>query len=313
MRRTLLALALAAAGCGSSTPSPAATSDTTTSSDSTSADTSTASDNDATADSVAGTRTLASCSTAIASDAPAFARLFKCATVTKTATGWTFKTDSLPPHASPYWSATDPNYTKFDTTGGKNQNPNTLKKTTVTFTIPATPVAKGITVTAKHVDGQAKTSNDEYALGPAGIALDGVLVFNATAAPGDDIAKEAFTFDSYDAHPAPTGEYHYHGPSKGPLEVLKALGHVTKTEPGKAELEVYGIMCDGTVLLGCTEADGNAAPVAGLDPQGGHVHAIKGKDGKVWFDDRYHVHMCAATGRIYTPEIQYYKDCGIQK
>jgi len=102
------------------------------------------------------------------------------------------------------------------------------------------------------------------------------------------------------------GTYHYHGPTPGPLEVLRAAGVVTTTVPGAAEVELYGILRDGTVVLGCTELDSSAP--AGLDAQGGHIGDLRATDGTMFFTGRYHTHVCAdaARGHLYTPEIQYY-------
>ena len=169
----------------------------------------------------------------------------------------------------------------------------------MTITFAASPVSKGLTITADQIDGQAQTSDDEYGLGPAGIALNGVLLFNAVAAPGDDIADEAFTFDLHEGHPAPGGAYHYHGASPGPLEVQVARD--------EADVELYGVMCDGTVVLGCTELDGSD-PMGALDAQGGHVHDLVNQDAVTELADRYHTHVCS-TGRLYTPELQYYTTC----
>jgi hypothetical protein len=245
-------------------------------------------------------RTLETCGSALASDTPAFFARFACVTTTVTGTGVDVHTVDLPPYASPYYPLSDANWTEFDDRGGDwHQNPNFLAQQDVTLSIPDAPVSKGLTVTSDLVDGEANTSDEEYALGPAGMALNGVLLFNATAAPGDDIADEAFTFDRYEGHPAPSGEYHYHGASPGPLEVLAAAGDTT--------LELYGIMCDGTVILGCTELDGTAHGTD-LDAQGGHVHDLVNAGGATEFADRYHTHVCSS-GHGYTPEIQYYTTC----
>lgn len=260
-----------------------------------------------------GARTLANCTTTVAADAPAFyKKYFRCVTVATTTDGVTIETRGLPPHPSSYYGVGNANYAPFDTSRGADYhaNPNVLTETAARVTIPNAPVAKGIVVTAELVDGLAQTSPLEFGLGPVGIALDSVLVFNAVAAPGDKIETERFTFDSYEAHPAPGGAYHYHAASPGPLEVLVANGIITTPKVGSAELEVYGIMCDGTVVLGCTELDGTARPTAGLDAQGGHVHDLADKDGVVHFTNRYHTHVCAKDGgRGYTPEIQYYSTC----
>jgi hypothetical protein len=258
-------------------------------------------------------RTLANCTTSIAADAPAFyKKYFRCVTVTTTADGVTVATTDLPPHLSNYYGVGNPNYAPFDTSRGAayHANPNFLKETASKITVPNAPVAKGVIVTEALVDGLAQTSPLEFGLGPVGVALDSVAMFNAVAAPGDKIDTERFTFDSYEAHPAPNGGYHYHSASPGPLEVLAANGLIVTPKVGSAELEVYGIMCDGTVVLGCTELDGTARVAAGLDAQGGHVHDLKDKDGVVHFANRYHAHVCAKDGgRAYTPEIQYYSTC----
>jgi hypothetical protein len=248
---------------------------------------------------------LATCTTKIPSDVPDFyKKYFRCVTITATADGVTIHTEGLPPHLSSYYGIGNANYAPFDTSRGAqyHANPNILRATAVTITIPNAPVAKGVIVTSALVDGQAQTSPLEYGLGPAGVGLDSVLLFDATAAPGDDIANERFTFDDYEGHPAPQGAYHYHGGSKGPLEALAANG--------VSQVELFGVMCDGTVVLGCTELDGSARPTADLDAQGGHVHDLEDQDGKVHFTARYHTHVCTKDGgHAYTPEIQYYTTC----
>jgi hypothetical protein len=61
---------------------------------------------------------------------------------------------------------------------------------TTTIVVPLTPTARGLTVTAGLVDGAVGTSGSEYRQGPAGVALDSVILFNPLAAPGDNIADE---------------------------------------------------------------------------------------------------------------------------
>jgi hypothetical protein len=256
--------------------------------------------------SAAGLRTLSSCTTDISADAPAFFRTyFRCVTITATADAVTITTDGLPPHKSNYWGPTSPNYEPFDTSRGAayHANPNLLQATHTSFTVPLAPVARGVTVTQALVDGVVGTAPQEYSLGPVGVALDSVLMFNPLAAPGDDIEQEKYTFDGYDAHPTQTGAYHYHAASKGPLEVL--------TVAGTTNVELYGIMCDGTVVLGCTELDGSAPDFTSLDAQGGHVGDVKDGQGTVHFAGRYHTHICpsVAGARRFTPEIQYYSTC----
>lgn len=259
-----------------------------------------------------GQRTLASCTTTIAPGAPEFyRRYFRCVTITTTATGVTIATEGLPPHPSAYYPSDDPNYVPFDARGGQyHKNPNTIARQSMSATIPNTPTPSGAPINATTVNGQAGDNQEEYRGGTAGIAINSVLLFSGTAAPGDDIAQERFTFDVYEGHPQNTGVYHYHSPSPGPLEAMKAAGETTSVIPGSAEVELYGIMCDGTVILGCTELDG-AAPAGTLDAQGGHVGDLEAADGTTFFTARYHTHVCAdgARGHMYTPEIHYYSAC----
>ncbi|MCO4760842.1 MAG: YHYH protein [Myxococcales bacterium] len=261
---------------------------------------------------VSGSEVYDTCTTSIADNVPAFYKTyFRCVTITMSGDTVVIKTDGLPPHNTYYYGSGHDKYVAFDFSKGSDYhpNPNTLKQQNVTIQIPAAPKARGLTINAAAVDAKVNSSSNEYGLGPRGVALDGVSLFNPLAAPGDDIEDEKYTFDPYNAHPTNNGAYHYHTTSKGPLELLKKLGKTTNTTPGQAEIEVYGMMCDGTLLLGCKELDGSA-PAAGLDSQNGHVHDIKDKAGTVHFTGRYHTHVCTSIGsHKYTPEIQYYDTC----
>jgi hypothetical protein len=150
-------------------------------------------------------------------------------------------------------------------------------------------------------------------------------MFNPCASPPDIIEDEAYTFDLYSGHPAgSSGIYHYHTTSSGPLEVLAyKLDEVTNTTPGQAEIELYGIMCDGTVVMGCTELDGSAVDASDWDAQNGHVHDIVDEDGSIMFVNRYHTHICyneiteedtdnnGYQEHEFTPEISYYETLGM--
>jgi hypothetical protein len=261
---------------------------------------------DATVDGASGERTLDDCETSIDPSVPApYATMFRCVTMSATSTDLVITTRGLPPHKSYYYGAASPNYEAWDDRGGAyHANPNTLSEHDATFTIPLAPVSRNLTISSALVDGVANTSGDEYRGGPVGAALDSVFLFDALAAPGDDIAQEQYTFDEWNAHPAPGGEYHYHEGSPGPLAVL--------TRAGVTGVDVYGIMCDGTLVLGCTELDGSAPNTADLDAQNGHVHDVTGMGATLVA--RYHVHLCPTWTdhpRPYTPEIQFYDSCGV--
>jgi hypothetical protein len=261
----------------------------------------------------ANERTLDTCTTNIDANAPEFyKRYFKCVTVTTSATGVTISSTGLPPHRSYYYGSGNANFEEFDTTRGSEYraNPNRIATKVLAFGLPNTPVSRNLTVSSSLVDGTVGTSSNEYPMGAAGMALDGVALFNPLAAPGDNIETEKYTFDVYDGHPPPDGSYHYHTTSKGPLEVLKKAGLITTSTPGSASIELYGIMCDGTPVLGCKELD-ESSPSGSLDAQGGHTHDLKDKAGTTLLAGRYHTHICptSATGRKFTPEIQYYSSC----
>ncbi|MFO0663743.1 MAG: YHYH protein [Polyangiaceae bacterium] len=261
------------------------------------------------------------CVTNVSADVPeVYRRFFSCADVSVDGSNVVLKTRALPPYKTYYYGAASPNYAPFDTSRGPEYkgNPNTLREQSLTFRIPKDPVARGVTITAAIVDGVAggQMSTYDYKMGPAGIAVNSVLLYNPLAAPGDDIEQEKYTFDDYNAHPDPGGNYHYHTVSKGPLEQLQKRGLVTKTTPGTAEIEFYGVMCDGTFVLGCTELDGGAPNTSDLDPQNGHVHDMKASDGAALATARYHVHMCpsgfASAPRKFTPEVRYYSTCVVE-
>ena len=93
--------------------------------------------------------------------------------------------------------------------------------------------------------------------------------------------------------------------------MLRALGLTTSETPGIAEIELYGVMCDGTVVMGANELDASA-PVDALDLHAGHSHDIVDGNGNVLLEDRYHVHMASTIGvepRGLTPEARYYNSC----
>lgn len=257
-----------------------------------------------------GQLTLANCAQSYTASVPAFYQnYFACVDATTTATGTALWTDGLPPHPSPYYATSNPNYVPFDTRGGTHfRNPNTLAAQNTTITVPNNPVAKGISITAALVDNTMNTSTEEYSGGPVGVSLNGVLIFAAMAAPGDDLSEEQYTFDLYEAHPANT-TYHYHFETPGPLEVLVDRGYSATSLPGEGEVELYGIMCDGTVVMGCTELDGSAPFIGDLDAQNGHVHDLT--DGvTTHFVNRYHTHVCTSQWPTYPffPEIAYYQE-----
>ncbi len=275
---------------------------------------------------------LNSCTTDIADDVPEFyQKYFQCVKARMSVSGnyVNLYFNGLAPYESWYYASGNPNSIDFVSQGqGYFQVPNaTITTLDYVISIPVNPEARpNLTIDGNTVDGEVGTSNYEYPMGSVGSALNGVNMFNPCASPGDVIEDEAYSFDYYSGHPAgASGIYHYHTTSAGPLEVMKHKlpSSVTKTTPGQAEIELYGIMCDGVVVLGCTELDGSSPVSTDWDAQNGHVHDIKDESGSTLFSNRYHTHICYNSitendtdGNGYqehefTPEISYYKTSGM--
>ena len=265
----------------------------------------------------AGTSLLDTCSATVGATVPAFYKTyFRCTDLSVNGSNLVISTKGQPPYKTYYYGPASTNYASFDTSRGNqySPNPNTIKVQSVTFNVPLTPTAKSnLTITSGLIDGVVGTSSQEYKMGSAGVAINSVIMFNPLAAPGDDIENEKYTFDDYNGHPEMTGNYHYHTTTKGPLQVLSKLGFTTATEPGTATIELYGMMCDGTLVMGCTELSGATPILTGFDAQNGHAHDIIDNNNQTLLTNRYHVHLCptkwTSNPRKFTPEIQYYTTC----
>jgi len=256
--------------------------------------------------------TLENCYGSVDADAPDFYKnYFNCVDVSGSGGAVSLSTKGLPPYESMYYSEGSENHIDFVSQGdGYYLNPNTIAEQSYSMSIPEAPVSRGLTINSSLVDGVIGTSNNEYDMNAQGIAINGVIIFNPLAGPGDDIEDEKYSFDPYNGHPEMTGAYHYHTTSKGPLESLEFDGFIETVVVGSAEIELYGMMCDGTLILGCTELDGSEPSNSDFDAQNGHVHDIT--DGtNVFFSNRYHTHICTDTytAHKFTPEIQYYDGC----
>jgi hypothetical protein len=242
---------------------------------------------------------------------PFYLTYFSCVDVVASGNNTVITSDNFPPYESWYYNTMDENYIEFVSQGtGYYLNPNTISSQDLTISIVDNPITKGLTINNALVDGIVGTNSDEYGMGAVGVALNGVAIFNPLAAPGDDIEDEKFSFDFYSGHPTNTGYYHYHSSTKSPLEVLSHKELIQTPTVGSGEIELYGMMCDGTLILGCTELDGSVPSNSDFDAQNGHLHDIT--DGtNIYFSNRYHTHICTDTytGHKFTPEIQYYEGC----
>jgi hypothetical protein len=179
-----------------------------------------------------------------------YLKIYGASSITNDDSYITIKTTGAPDHKSVYYATTHSLYENFSgTTFAGNtfaKNPNSISTFNYTFKIPVNP-----TVAASH----AATP-----LGPIGVALNGVPLFNQYAGPNQPLAGEVVSFDQSWGHPAPGGRYHYH------VEPL----YLTTVKTTKSSL--LGFLLDGFPVYGPEE---NGAPVtnAMLDAYHGHTHA----------------------------------------
>ncbi|OGU01526.1 MAG: hypothetical protein A2W29_06895, partial [Gemmatimonadetes bacterium RBG_16_66_8] len=144
----------------------------------------------------------------------------------------------VPNHKSPYFQAGDARYAAYTGTNPNFMlNPNRIAEQNLVLRIPVTPTVA--------------TTAQPTPLGPIGMALNGVPIFNQYAGPQQPLTREIDSFDQYNGHPQQSGMYHYH------VEPL----FITQTR-GKSGL--VGFLLDGYPVYGPVE-DGGALLSADLD------------------------------------------------
>lgn len=173
------------------------------------------------------------------------------AAITSDGTFLTIKTDGTPDYKSAYYPMTNALYEAYvgTTFGGGTfaKNPNRIATQTLTFKIPLNP-----TVAVTHL---------ATPLGPIGVALNGVALFNQYAGPSNTpLTSEINSFDKYYGHPTATSLYHYH------VEPLY-LTTVKSTKSG-----LMGFLLDGFPVYGPQEENGTTVVSSGLDSYHGHTH-----------------------------------------
>jgi hypothetical protein len=135
--------------------------------------------------------------TNIDSNVPAWVQNnFTCVRAFMSGTNIVIETRSLPPYTSYYYGASTSYAARHDTTAPTTPNPNVIATQTVVMTVPSSPAVA--------------TSQVSSGLGIVGIAVNGVVLFNDSANPPDNIADELATMDSHGGHPTLGGIYHYH-------------------------------------------------------------------------------------------------------
>lgn len=173
----------------------------------------------------------------------------------------TLRTNDLPDHKSPYWGASSASYEAPH--AGMQVNPNLIASQNLTFRIPASPAAAAAT--------------SDTPMGPIGVSVNGVVLFNQYAAMRQPLTAEIVSFDRYNGHPSPSNQYHYH------------FEPVSITASSRSRL--IGVLLDGFPVYGPIESDGTAP--SGLDACNGHTGATP-----EFASGIYHYHTTAAVPYI---------------
>ena len=150
----------------------------------------------------------------------------------------TLRSNNVPDHASPYFGVGHSLYEP--PRAGMMLNPNLIRTIETTLRVPIAP---------------AIAAPSDTPLGPIGLAVNGVAFFNQYAAGRQPLTFEIESFDRYNGHPAPRGDYHYH------LEPLWL------TAASRSRL--IGVLLDGFPVYGPIDAAGSAP--SDLDVCHGHV------------------------------------------
>lgn len=202
-----------------------------------------------------------------ANEVPAlYQKIYGASRITSDGTFITIQTNGMPDHKSTYYPASDERHEAFSgkTFGGGTftKNPNTIVAQTLTFKIPVKPAEA--------------TTHAASPLGPIGVALNGVPLFNQYAGPNNQpLTSEINSFDQYYGHPQATGQYHYH------VEPL----YLTTVKSGKDGL--IGFLLDGFPVYG-PEENGKTLTSADLDAYHGHQHVTP-----EFPSGTYHYHITA--------------------
>jgi len=167
------------------------------------------------------------------------------------------RSDGQPDHPSAYYPTNHPLWEAAP--AGVRLNPNRIQAQDFVFRIPASP--------------QVARRPTDTRLGPIGVAVNGVPLFNQYARPNEPLDREIISFDQGKGHPQRTGMYHYHvEPPYLTAESSSAL---------------IGYLLDGFPLYGPTEEDGSTP--TDLDECNGHTHPTKD-----YPEGIYHYHVVPA-------------------
>ena len=180
------------------------------------------------------------------------------------------ESDGQPDYPSNYFPSTSPCFAAYTPAF---PDPNTIAAQSLRLPIPLAP----------------NTTNTAMGLGAVGMALDGVLIFDNQAAPGDDIFTEAGSFDRCGGHPAPGGIYHFHGE---PYSI------------SSDDANLIGVLRDGYFVYGRRDADGSLPT---LDARGGHVGTTPDSTTPVY---HYHLSLQTSTSAGTAGQMQWFLTTG---
>lgn len=149
------------------------------------------------------------------------------------------RSDGTPDHVTPYWGAGNSLYEAQ--ISGHTVNPGSLQEQTFSMTIPIIPTAAA--------------SQEATSLGPIGMALNGVAIFNDREGGNVPLTGDVLlSFDRAGAHSGPGGLYHY---------------HVTGDFTSDDDANLIGFLRDGYPIYGRQDMDGTYP--SDLDVNGGHI------------------------------------------
>ena len=182
--------------------------------------------------------------------------------ITEMGTNVVIVSNGVPNHKSTYFATNDARYEAYN---GNDpiyaKNPNSIVTQNLTFTIPTNP--------------SVATVHRATALGPIGVALNGVPFYNQYAGPNLPLTTEINSFDQYAGHPQRTGQYHYH------IEPLYLTAKYGKDA-------LLGFLLDGFPVYGPME-NGKKIVNNDLDTYHGHLHSTKEYPNGI-----YHYHITDA-------------------
>lgn len=195
-----------------------------------------------------------------------YKKIYGATSITSDGTFLTIKSNGMPDHKSVYYGTS---HTLYENFSGKTfgdytfiKNPNSIASQSLTFKIPLNP--------------REATNHRATPLGPIGVALNGVPIYNQYAGPNQPLTTEIMSFDQYWGHPQRTGQYHYH------LEPI----YLTTVIATRSSL--LGFLLDGFPVYGPIENDKKVTNDQ-LDAFHGHSHATTDYPNGI-----YHYHITDA-------------------